>query len=106
MDVLSQIREVLGRIGERLTKIEARGVNVAEVKTAIDAANRAIVAAEEAVKAQAAKSYPINVTTDANLRADVASAREAFNKDIRVVRDLVQAAREAVRKAAVALANR
>jgi len=67
--------------------------------TAIESAKTAIVSARTAVEAQSKKSYNIAISTEANLKSDVSSVRDALNKDLKAVKDLVQAAHLAVVKA-------
>ena len=89
----------------RTDKAADRGLDVASVRTAIDAAKTAIASAEASVKAQAGKTYKITVTTEVGLRAAVKAAHDALKADLRKVHDSVRLAYEAVRKAAVALAQ-
>jgi hypothetical protein len=66
----------------------------------IEAANDAIVDAQEANDDQADNTYEVNVSTEANARVDVGAARKELHDDLKAVWDKVIAAREAVRKAA------
>ena len=93
------------RIDARVAKAEERGLDVSAVKTAEEAAKRAIASAREAVRAQAGKTYTAAVNTEGTLKRDVGSARQALHADLKKVEAVVKAAREAVRKAAVALAQ-
>jgi DNA repair exonuclease SbcCD ATPase subunit len=104
-DVLEKLRKILARIDERINKAGERGLDVSTVKKAAELTNAEIKKAEEAIKAQAAKVYSVNVTTEEKLKVEVGAAREAFNKDIRGLRDIVQAARNAVHNVATALAK-
>jgi len=104
-DLLKKLENVLGRISSRADKANARGLDVTAVRQAIADADKAIVAAREAVKAQAGKTYSVVVNTEATLKVDVQKARQALHADLKKVSDAVRAAREAVQQAAVKLAQ-
>jgi hypothetical protein len=109
--VLSRLDTILNNIGSRADKAESAGLDVSAVRTAISDAQKAISASRDAVKAQAAKTYPITIattnasTTENNLKIYVGKARQALHADLVAVRATVFAAREAVHKAATALAQ-
>jgi D-mannonate dehydratase len=65
---------------------------------AVTSANAAIAAAQTALTAQAAKTYTITVSTEANLKTDVSSVRNRLNGDLKSLRDLMQSAHSAVVK--------
>lgn len=104
-DVLEKLGKTLARIEARIKKGEERGMDVSSARRALETANAEIKKAEEAVKLQATKVYPISITTEEELKVDVGAAREALNKDLRVLRDVVQAARNAVQNVATTLAQ-
>ncbi len=62
-------------------------------------------AARAAIEAQAGKTYSISVTTEQKLKEAAEAARKALHDDLNKVKEAVKAAHEAVRKAAVALAQ-
>ena len=103
MNALTQIKEILGRVESRADKAEANGIDVVSVRTAITSAEGAIASAQSAVEAQAGKAYSCTVTTEDKLRSDVGAARQALHADLVAVREIVKAARDAVKSAAVAL---
>ncbi|MDP2637198.1 MAG: hypothetical protein Q8P03_01135 [bacterium] len=105
MNALTQIEEVLGRVESRADKAEANGLDVSAARAAIAAAETAIQSARTAVEAQAGKTYSFTVTTEEDLRSDVGQARKTLHDDLTAVREIVRAARDAVRQAAVALAQ-
>lgn len=109
LDHFSESLDKLGEVSERITsradKAEGRGLNVATVRTAIADALKAIEASRLAIQAQAGKTYTITVTTESNLRADVEKTRKALHDDLAKVRETVKAAHDAVRRAAVTLAQ-
>jgi hypothetical protein len=106
MDVLDHLEKVLERIESRTAKAKLNGRDVTSVESAIEKAHQAINTAREAVKAQAEKVYqPPEITTEANLKLDVGKLRQQLHDDLRAVEKLVKDARDAVRQAAVALAQ-
>jgi len=106
MDVLDRLEKVLERIESRTAKAKLNGRDVRRVEEAIQKAHEAIEKAREAVKAQAEKVYqPPQITTEANLKLDVGKLRQQLHDDLKAVEKLVKDARDAVRQAAVALAQ-
>lgn len=103
--VIDQIEVVLGRIENRADKAEANGLDVLAVRAAITEAKDAITASRSAIDAQSEKVYTFEVTGEETLRQDIGVARQALHSDLVQVRQTVVAAREAARKAAVALAQ-
>lgn len=104
-DLLDKMEKTLERIGTRADKAESRGLNVSVVRAAMDDARAAIEASRTAITAQAGKTYTIEVTAEEVLKADVGKARKALHDDLVKVRDTVKAAHDAVRNAAVILAQ-
>jgi hypothetical protein len=105
-NVLNQIDEMLNRVNSRASKGETNGLNVSAAKTEITNAQNALALARDAVKTQAEKVYAVQITgNETTLRSDVGKTRAAFHHDLVAVRDVVKAARDAVRKAAVTLAQ-
>jgi methyl-accepting chemotaxis protein len=106
LDVLDHLEKVLERIESRTAKAKLNGRDVSSVETAIEKARQAINNAREAVKAQAEKVYqPPQITTEENLKLDVGKLRKQLHDDLKAVEKLVKDARDAVRQAAVALAQ-
>jgi peptidoglycan hydrolase CwlO-like protein len=106
MDVLDHLEKVLERIESRTAKAKLNGRDVTQVEAAIEKAHQAINAAREAVKAQAEKVYePPEITNEENLKLDVGKLRKQLHDDLKAVEKLVKDARDAVRQAAVALAQ-
>jgi cytoskeletal protein RodZ len=81
----------LERIQALLNKIKER---VPTVDTA--AAQAKIDTAKAAVETQAGKVYTIEFTGENAIRAGASEAKTKFRQDLKTVRDLVQAARQAV----------
>lgn len=96
LDVLNRLDDLLNRISSRADKAQANGQDVIAVRTAITKAKAAIDSARTAVQAQLVKTYPIQFGNDSQLKGGVSDARNALNNDLKSVRDLVQAARQAV----------
>lgn len=110
-DLLDKLDQVLSRISSRADKAQARGIDVSTVRTQIQAAETAIGAARDAVKAQAAKTYPISLpdtissSTMSNLRNIVGGVRNTLKSDLTAVQSAIKAARSAVQQAATTLAK-
>lgn len=68
------------------------GKDLTAFNNAIESAKASIVSARTALEAQAKKVYAITVSTEENLKLDVSSVREMLNNDLKIVKDLVQAA--------------
>jgi len=96
LKVLGRIREILAKITARTDRAEAKGKNVARVRTAIAAAETAIRTAETAVKAQAEKVYEVTVKNETTARNDVGATLKTLQEDLRGVWRVVQDARKAV----------
>lgn len=104
--ILVHLETILERIESRATKVALRGINVSEVEEAIKKAQEKIEIAREAVKEQAGKVYSLpQIDNEAALRIKVGELRQNFHQDVTKVKKLVFEAREAVRNAAVTLAQ-
>lgn len=104
-NVLEKLDAVLLRISSRADKVESRGLDVKTVRAAISEAKNAIAASRAAITAQSAKVYTVTISTEDTLKIDVGKARQMLHDDLAKVRETVKAAREAVRKALVILAQ-
>lgn len=105
LEVLERMEKVLEGILARAMRAEERGLEVSVVRAAVDEAHNAIEASRTAIAEQVAKTYTIEVSTEEELRVDVGKARQALHADLAEVRDTVRAAHNAVRNAAVILAQ-
>ncbi|MBI2515256.1 hypothetical protein HYV91_03735 [Candidatus Wolfebacteria bacterium] len=103
--VLEKLETVLTNISSRADKAEANGINVAPVRLALEQARNQISLSRSAIEAQSGKTYAMAVTTEENLKTDVKRARQALHDDLNKVKVAVKTAHEAVRKAAVTLAQ-
>ncbi|MBI1971444.1 MAG: hypothetical protein HYS52_01175 [Candidatus Wildermuthbacteria bacterium] len=104
-NVLNQIEDVLDRVKSRAGKAEANGLDVLLARTAITAAEIAIASARDEVKTQAGKIYTIEVQSEQTLKSDAGTSRQALHNDLSLLKEKVKAARDAVKQAAVALAQ-
>ncbi len=105
VSALDQMDDVLNGITTRVDSAQEKGIDVSSIRTAISSAHQAIMDARDAVTAQAAKTYNINVTTAANLRSSVKTTMELLKNDLKTVREKVKAARDSVHAVAVAFAR-
>lgn len=104
-EVLTRLEGVLERIRTRAARAQERGLDASSVNTAITQAEEKIASARSAIEAQAAKTYAITVNTEGTLRRDVGQTRQALHNDLKVARESVFVARDAVHRAAVTLAQ-
>lgn len=102
---LTKIEEILNRIEARALEAEKNGKDITAVTSAIASARTAIASAKTTAAAQAAKTYAIDITTEANLGFAVSSVRIAFAKDLQAAHQSVAAARKSVRDVLTALAK-
>lgn len=100
---LTRLAEILAKIQGRTEALGAEGVDVAEVNAAIVEAEAAINTAQDAVNTQAGKTYIIEITDEENLGENVSQAIHALKADIKVVREEVRTAKQAVHDAFKAL---
>lgn len=102
---LDKMSEILERILEKVEEQKAAGKDTTQVETLVTTADSAIAAAQEAVTAQAGKSYVVTITTEAGLRSAVESVRRTLEADLKSTHEKVVAARKAVANAIEALAR-
>jgi DNA repair exonuclease SbcCD ATPase subunit len=103
--VLEKLEGVLSRIGSRADKAEVGGHDVSAVLTAIVEAENAIAAARDAIHAQSGVVYEFDFNDETGLRSSAEQVRKAIHDDLTRVKELVRVAHDAVRRAAVALAQ-
>ena len=94
--VLSRLTEILAKITSRANALEAEGVDVSSVRSAVTVAEAAISAAQEAVNNQVSNTYVVDITSEENLGQDVKSVISDFHANIKSVWDKVKSARLAV----------
>ena len=105
VETLNRLDAMLGSVTTRADKAEVAGLDVASVRTALTEAGDALARARAAVAEQAGKSYAFTVAAEDTLRSDVGAARNHLHTDLSAVREEVKAVHEAIRKAAVTLAQ-
>lgn len=104
-NVLGKLEDVLERIVLRADKAEQHGLDVAGVRTVISDALKGVETAKLAIQTQTGRIYTVRINEEKNIRADVGKAREALHNDLVKVREAVKTVHDAVRRAAVALAQ-
>ncbi|HXF43960.1 MAG TPA: hypothetical protein VNK70_00560 [Candidatus Paceibacterota bacterium] len=116
LSVLDKLEKILDNIVSRTDKAEARGLDVGAVRTAVTSAETAIAEAKAAIDVQVGKIYSFDLatstvtastatSTEHSLKSIVGEARQTLHADLAAVKEKVKAAHEAVRRAAVALAQ-
>jgi len=90
-----RVTTLLGQALDRLTAITEKLAS----QTDVTKANEAITVAQVAVNEQAVKEYVIEFTDDDGLKVGATTAKETLKADLKVVRDLVGVARQAVKDA-------
>lgn len=99
---LDTIEKVLVKLQARIGDFQKDGrlglsKDMADADAAAIKAREAIATARKIVQAQAAKTYTINITTEAGLGASVSTARLALARDLQKAHQSIVAARKAVR---------
>ncbi len=96
-NVLKQMEGVLVKIKARAEKATAGGADMSALNVKIAAFETAVTTARAAIVAQSAKVYSIEVTTDEHLKNNTGATRQALQKDLKTVFDLVKNAHEALK---------
>jgi DNA repair exonuclease SbcCD ATPase subunit len=103
--MIDRITAALDRLDGILADLIARsdaapsGTDLSAVRAALARARTAIDAARAALAAQAAKVYAVAVTTESQARQDVGAVRNALERDLKTVHEMVIQARDAVHAA-------
>lgn len=100
---LSRLSEILAKVSTRADSLEATGVDVSAVRTAINAAVDSIASAQSSLNDQAGSTYIIEINDEGTLGDDVSSLVSQFKEDISSIKDVVKLARSAVHDAFAAL---
>jgi len=103
--ILNRLDVVLQKISARADEAEERGVDVSNVRTAIDDAVAAIHAGYDAIEEQADNTYSIEIVDEDSLQENVKNARQMLHDDLKNVRDTIKTAHSSVVEARVALAH-
>jgi coenzyme F420-reducing hydrogenase delta subunit len=89
---LTDFDTYLSRLVDKASATSTASKDMTAFNSTVESARTAIVAARTAVEAQSKKTYGVTFSTEVNLRSDVASIKGILNNDLKLVRDLVQAA--------------
>ena len=103
--VLDQMETVLTNISTRADRAETRGVDTTGTRGAIEDAYAAIEVSRAAIEAQFDKVYTIEIGSEETLKADVGEVRRMLHEDLESIRNTVKEAHDAIRSAAVMLAQ-
>lgn len=93
---LDKMSEILNKVKTRVTEAGNIGSDLASINTAITKAESTITTAKEAVETQSTKDYTIVATSEGKIKGDAKKARDSLHTDLKLVHDLVVAARKAV----------
>lgn len=100
---LTKIQAVFTDINARQDASQSQGVDVSAVDDATAKASANVALARTAIINQTGKSYTIDISSEATLRADVQHTRDALHADLEKVRVAVAAVAESVRDVNAAL---
>ena len=103
--VLDQMETVLTNISTRADRAEARGVDTTGTRGAIEDTYAAIEVSRAAIEAQFDKVYTIEIGSEETLKVDVGEVRRMLHDDLESIRNTVKEAHDAIRSAAVMLAQ-
>lgn len=103
--VLNQMETVLTNISTRADRAEARGVDTTGTRGAIEDTYAAIEVSRAAIEAQFDKVYTIEIGSEETLKVDVGEVRRMLHDDLESIRNTVKEAHDAIRSAAVMLAQ-
>jgi hypothetical protein len=101
--VLSRLSQIIAKIKVKAGELAGQGIDVSAVNTQVSEAETAIAAAQEAVDAQALKTYSFEITDEDSLGEAVSETIGEFKDDIKAVWEKVRTARHEVVEAFVAL---
>lgn len=101
LTVLEKLEAILNKISDRAQKLKEipAGLNTTAVDSAIASAKTAINAAKEVIVTQSAKTYSVEITSEAKLKANVGAVVSMFRKDLRDAHKAVIDAKQSVQKA-------
>lgn len=95
---LNRLDKILEKIELRKEKAKASGKDVSSVETAINEAKTKIETAQTTVKAQAEKSYTIEITSETGLKNSAGKTISSLQQDLRNTHKIVIEAKQAVQK--------
>lgn len=96
---LDRMSVILGKLEVRVNSSTPDIKDAEAAKGAIASAKNAIASASAAVNVQAEKDYTILVTSESRVKTDVQAARRLLHDDLKAVRRIVIAAKQAVANA-------
>jgi len=99
----NRLETVLTNITTRADKMEAEGVNVENVREAIQDTQLQINSAQEQIRNLFQKEYDIQITGEKTLRKDFRIIRDELHNDLSDVKNIVKEAYQATRSAAMEL---
>ncbi len=102
---VSQIETVLAGVESRTNKAKDKGLDVGATEEAISLAKDKISATRESIIKQSEKIYELEVGEESTLKTTTQAVRDAFRADIKALYEEVKGTHDAVRKAAVTLAQ-
>jgi len=102
---IDQIENVLVSIESRISKAEAKGLDVTTAKTQVLAAKEAISKARAAISIQSQKVYTTTITSETTLKTEIKAVRDTFKKEMASTSELVKASHIAVKTTAETLAK-
>jgi len=100
---LDRMEALSARIDTEISAAAARGANVAAATAAQAEAKADVLDARARATAQAAKTYALNIGTEATLKAKLKEARAKIHADLKSVQESIVSARESLRAAAKAV---
>lgn len=102
---IGKIASILDSVVTKKGETTGGGKDSTKFNSAVTAAQAAILAAQDALSVQSAKTYVVTITTESNAKNDVASTLKQLNADRKILNEAVVAARKAVSTAIRELAT-
>jgi hypothetical protein len=102
---LTRQEDVIQKIKDGASALTAEGKDVSLITSKLPDIEAKIASNRSQLTAQSAKVYTIEVTTEANLKANTEATRDALKKDIDTLRDSVKSVSDMIREVAKALAT-
>lgn len=102
-DKINQIENVIVGIESRIIKGEEKGLDLVKVKDLLTKSKGEISKSKDAILLQSQKIYTVTITDESTLKTKTQETRNLFKSEIKIARDSVVKAHEAVRDAAILL---
>lgn len=100
---LKKMNSILERISSKAAVLKSEGKDTTSLDASITTAKASVTSAQSAVAAQAAKEYPITITSEEKLKTDINPVVLQFKTDIKATFDKVLTAKKDTYSAARAL---